>query len=109
MPRMMNVSAGNSSSFTVKMPDILSTFPTLDETANNTNTTNSTLSIIPGGLSGYVHASDLIIIGVASAVIMGVLIGCWRWTHRRYAKKRDKEVEQAGNIQINMSRPNLKK
>lgn len=91
------------------MPGGLSTVAMLDETGNNTNITDTSSPVIPGGVTGYVRTYDLFIIGAAGVLLLSAVMFTWWRCHRCYRKKRDYEVEQAGNIQIRMSRPNLKK
>lgn len=97
----------------MKMP-IVYLWPTLQalkdvDDNNNNNATNSTAQVIPGGFSGYVHTYDLMIIGAAFILILICVFAIWGWCHRRYKKKKNAEVEQAGNFSVNVSRPNLKK
>lgn len=108
----MNQFTENSSDPAMKMP-IVYVWPALSALAdvddnNNTNTTNSTTQVIPGGFGGYVHTYDLAIIGAAFSAIIMVMCGLWVWCHARYRKKKNKEIQAAGNIQLNVSRPNLK-
>lgn len=110
---MMNQSADNSSHPAMKMP-LVYVWPSLSAVAevsddNNTNATNSTTEVIPGGFGGYVHTYDLAVIGAAFSVIIMAICGTWVWCHRRYRDKKNKEVQEASNFQVNVLRPSPKK
>ncbi|KAJ4388202.1 hypothetical protein N0V93_008809 [Gnomoniopsis smithogilvyi] len=108
MPTRLNQS--DLSSTGGRIADALSSLPTLIETGNGTNATNSSSEVNSTDLlHGYVRSYDVAIIAAVSAGIIFAMIGTWIATRRCYRKKMERKVEQAGNIQISMSRPNSKK
>lgn len=81
-------------------------FPVLDIRADGANNaTNSTSPAIPGGITGFVPTKYLIftIVGfvVAGAVITA--LACWRF--KCYQSRARKKIDEAGNFQLNVSRP----
>lgn len=86
------------------MTDIMPNMPILEPRGNATNGTDSS-TVLSIGIGGYIPAKDL---WITIGVVLGLLVvgsaigGCW---FARYRKRKDKEIERASNLQVNISRP----